>query len=406
MRLVPSALLLLAAACTQQVPPPDASVDAEAALNRPDLYAPGPLRCDAPAGQALAPSAGPLLHRAAWTPPPPMPPGPPDAPDYLRTPEPELRSTGDPRVDAYMQRVLREGGPAWRPYLLRAFAGVRANQAVIDAIPEKPRTLGGYVARYVTPERVARGQLLYRELSGRQLFESEQKAPLEVLLALWGAHSDYGEAPPPFDMVEALVNLGACGKGPDWGTFSIYHAVATVAEGRVSREVANAYADGRLGQARLFPDQYRDWARDGDGDGRVDIWTNRADILRNIQRRWLEDWDPAQPTIVEIEPVAYDPATPNDVRRVRGSVGWTGAHRRADGRAWSEDMERHFGWQPIQPEGRNGPTFVAGSNLRTLGLHSPYLGYHWSEPDADYALALAILAERIAGRPGPTRPLR
>jgi membrane-bound lytic murein transglycosylase B len=398
--LLPPLLLLLSACAAQEAPP------ADAAPARTELYTPGPIRCDAPAAEATPQPGQARLYKAMWTPPPPMPPGPPDAPDYLRTPEPELRSTGDPRVDAYIQRVLREGWGGWRPYLVRALAGVRANQAVLDAIPDKPSTAGDYVSLYVTPERVARGQQLYRELSGMPLFEGEQKAPLEVLLALWGAHSGYGAQPPRFDVIEALVNLGACGKGPDWGSFSIYHAVAALAEGRVERSAARAYADGRLGQARLFPEQYRDWGRDGDGDGRIDIWGNRADILANIQRRWLQDWDASQPLIVEIEPVAYNPAIPNEVRRVRASLGWMAAHRRADGKPWPEDMERFFGWQPIQPSGPQGPTFLASSNLRLLGLQSPFLGYYWNQPDQEFAIAIAILAERIAGRPGPKRPLR
>jgi membrane-bound lytic murein transglycosylase B len=335
-----------------------------------------------------------------------MPPGPPDSPQFLTTPEPLLRGTGDPKVDAYMQRVLRDGGAGWRPYLVRAFAGVRANQAVIDDFPRRPGGTGAYLDRYLTAERIARGQQLYRELSGRKLFEGEQKVPLEVLLAVWGAHSDYGASPPPFDAIEALVNLGACGKGPGWTTFAVYEAVTILASNEVERSKLRAYGDGRLGESRLFPDQYLRWADDGDGDGRRDVWTSRADILRNIQRKGLLDWEASLTLIAEIEPVPYDPAVPNDVRRVRGSIGWAGAHRRVDGKPWPASAEDSYGWQPLQPAGRQGPNYLVSRNFRMLGFQSPYLDYYWSQPDEDYALAIAFLAERIAGRPGPSRPIR
>ena len=401
MRFLSLPLLFLGASCAQHAAAP---ADRAPAAAKVDRYAPGPLRCDAPA--AAAASERPLLRYAAYTPPPPMPPGRPDAPQFLTTPEPELRGTGDPKADAYMRRLLADGGPGWRPYLVRAFVGVRANQAVLDDFPRKPADTAAYLYRYLTPERIARGQQLYRELRGKTLFEGELKAPLEILLALWGAHSDYGASPPPFDAIEALVNLGACGKGPGWTTFSVYHAVTILASGEVGRAKLRAYADGRLGEARLFPDQYLRWAEDGDGDGRRDIWASRADILRNIHRKGLVDWDPALPVIAEIEPVPYDPKVPNDVRRVRAAIGWEGAHRRVNGKPWPVSAEGAYGWQPLQPLGRQGPTYLVSRNFRTLGFQSPYLGYHWSQPDEDYALAIAFLAERIAGRSGPSRPLR
>src|SRR5215211_1085753 len=62
---------------------------------------------------------------AALTPPQPTPPGPPDAPRFLSGPDPVLTSTGDPRVDAFRERVLTEAGSRWTPYLLRLFRNVR-----------------------------------------------------------------------------------------------------------------------------------------------------------------------------------------------------------------------------------------------------------------------------------------
>jgi membrane-bound lytic murein transglycosylase B len=317
-----------------------------------------------------------------------------------------LEPTGDPRVDAWRARVFAEGGPGWRPYLLRAFAGVRANPAILQSVEEKPSDIPAYVERYVTAERIAAGQRLYRQLQGQKLFEGEQKVPLEVLLALWGAHSDYGANPPRFDVIEALANLGACGEGPHWGSFSIYQAVGMIAEGRVERSKAKAYADGRIGQNRLFTQQFLTWAEDGDNDGKVDIWTNRADILKNLQRNALTNWEPDIPTMVEIHPVTYDQGTPNDIRRLRASVGWEGAHRRIDRKPWPERAESMFGWRSVVRLGRDGPTYVVSRNLDPIGYQDPFRPYYYGEPERGFAIAVALLAERIAGRAGPSRPIR
>ena len=167
-----------------------------------------------------------------------MPPMPPDAPLYLAGPEPALEPTGDPRADAWRARVLAEGGPGWRPYLLRAFAGVRADPSVPAARETEPSSAGAYAARYLTPERIAEGRRLYAELRGRDLFDGEQKVPTEVLLALWGMMSDYGRDPPRFDMIQALMMRGAHGLEGHPSRFDIYHAVRILAEGRVPRASA------------------------------------------------------------------------------------------------------------------------------------------------------------------------
>jgi hypothetical protein len=104
---------------------------------------------DTAAAQQLQ-AQGPAAHMflAALTPPPPVPPPPPDAPGFLTGPDPVLLSTGDRRVDAFRARIFEEAGSAWRPYLLRLFAGIRANHEIIAANQRGgvPRTTAGGAA--------------------------------------------------------------------------------------------------------------------------------------------------------------------------------------------------------------------------------------------------------------------
>jgi membrane-bound lytic murein transglycosylase B len=399
MRCLAIVTLLAASACTHSLAP------FETAQPVPPVSVGKTVDC---AASALSSFQRPVqfASAAAWTPPPPMPPGPPNAPAYLAGPDPVLVSTGDPRIDAWRSRVFAEGGPGWRPYLLRAFAGVRANPAILASLEERPADIPAYVRRYVTPTRIATGQRLYRELQGQKLFEGEQKVPLEILLALWGVHSDYGANPPRFDMIEALANAGACGKGPHWGSFSIYQAAAMIAEGKVERSKAKAYANGRIGQNRLFTEQYLNWAEDGDGDGKVDIWTNRADILKNLQRHSLMNWESTGSPLVEIQAVTYNANAPNEIRRLRAAVGWEGAHKRIDGRPWPSAGESVFGWNSAMRLGSDGPTYLVSRDVLAIGYQDPFREAYYGEPAQGFGIAVALLAEQIAGRPGPSRPIR
>lgn len=338
------------------------------------------------------------------TPPPPVPPAPPEATAYIAGPEPVLQPTGDPVLDVYRERLFEEGGPSWRPFLLRALAGVRANPAILAASGAEPKTAVEYVERYVTPSRIAEGRRLYEALRGKTLFPEPQKVPLEVLLAMWGAYSDYGAKPPPFDMIEAIANLEAHGKGPGWGYFEIFHAIRFLAESQIPRAKARAYADGRIGQVRWLPEKYLRFRADGDGDGIADIWTNRADILLNLQRS-IPGWEVRAPLMVEV--IAPDYQGLDARERQEAATAWARPEflRRADGRAWPVDRAAYQG-RLLSPAGEAGPTYLVTVNFDYMNYQNPFLPRYGSiEEREGFALAIALLADAIAGRPGPTRPI-
>lgn len=343
------------------------------------------------------------------SPPVPLPPPPPESTAFLPTPEPVLTGTGDPRLDAYLKQILLEGGPRWRPFLLRAFAPVRARPQILHAhqVLDPPAVPADYVRRYLTPARIAEGRRLYAELRGKRLLAGEQRVPLEVLLALWGTMSDYGREPPPFDLVEVLAHLGACGRLPHQGRFSIYEAVQILAQGAVPREKAKAYADGRIGQVRWLTDQYLSWAADGDGDGKADVWTNRADILANFN---LRGWEGDAPILVEVKRPAFDRSDPAQ-RRMAEALARGGRNigvillQRADGRPWPEQA-RSWGGSYAEPFGPAGPAYFLTRNHTPVNSANPFRPRYWNdENDPGFGIAVGLLAEAIAGRPIPTRPL-
>ena len=341
------------------------------------------------------------------TPPPPVPPPPPDSAAYISGPEPVLESTGDPLVDRWRARVFEEGGPAWRPYLLRAFAGVGANPAILSAAPAEPESAEAYVERYLTPARVAEGRRLYAELAGKPLFQGEQKVPTEVLLALWGVMSDYGRSPPPFDMIQALAMRGAYNPQAYPEKFDIYYTLRILAEGRAPRSLAKAYADGRIGQVRYIPENYLEWGEDGDGDGQVNVWTDREDILRNLQRL-LTAWQPGIPLIVEVDRPNWDRSDPRQARIAdgieRGGQVLATYYRRADGRPWPAGT--NWGGELIEPFGPEGPAFLTTYNYTPINFASPFRERYGPLDNHNFALTVGLLAEAIAGRPGTVRPIR
>ena len=344
---------------------------------------------------------------AQATPPPPMPPMPPENRALLATPEPVLTTTGDARVDAYRQRLLTDySSTAWRPYLIRLLAGVRADPAIVErfdrlAAIREPRD---YVRYYVTPDRIRRGRQLYRQL---KTTAKPNDMPLELRLALWGMLADYGARPPRYDAIQALLVLGAYERGIAASDFQLHHAAGLVLSGKVPRARLRAYETGRIGQAQLLPDRFGDWTRDGNGDGRVDLWTNRADILASIG---AGDWSQYTgiPVYVAVRPARFDTADPAQARMARVldqpvNVP-TGILRRWDGRPW-KDSERSWSGTYVELYGDKGPAFLMLFPAWPVNSRNPARPRYFDETsDMGFALAAGILADAIAGRPTP--PLR
>jgi membrane-bound lytic murein transglycosylase B len=350
--------------------------------------------------------AGTLAATSQATPPPPMPPMPPENRAFLATPEPVLESTGDPKVDAYRQRLLSDytSGP-WRPYLVRLLAGVRADSRIVErfdrlAAVREPKD---YVRHYVTPERIRRGRQLYRQLK-RATPSNPDRMPLELRVALWGMLSDYGARRPQYDALQALLVLGAYGKGGAEYEFQLHHAATQILSGAVPQSRLKAYETGKLGQTHTPAARFPDWARDGNGDGRIDIWNDRADILATIAGNSWEGYA-GIPVAVAVKVPTFDPKDPRESRMLQ-ALGASpnvppGILQRWDGRAWTPE-ERGHGSTFVPAFVKGGPAYVMLRPAWPVNSHDPILPmYAGSDHNMGFALAASLLADAIAGRPLP-----
>ena len=344
------------------------------------------------------------VNPASATPPPPMPPMPPENRLLLGTPEPRLVSTGDSKVDAYRDRLLTDPmNAAWRPYLIRLFAGVRTDPAIVRefdrlAAIDSPAE---YVRHYVTSERIRRGRQLFRQGVGKA---KPGEMPTELRLALWGMLSDYGARQPRYDALQALLVLGAYDRGGAGHEFQLHHAAIKLLSGDVPRSRLKAFATGKLGQTHTPAARFPDWARDGNEDGRIDIWRSQADVLATIAGSSWEGYA-SIPVSVAVKLPNFDP---NDLREARMLAALNASPnvppailRRWDGRAWEPD-EIGQGGTYVKPWVRGGPAFIMLRPAWPVNSRNPVLPmYAGSDVDMGFALAASLLADAIAGRPLP-----
>ena len=335
------------------------------------------------------------------TPPPPTPPVPPDASWLLAEPEPAVVSTGDPVVDAYRDRLFAE--PGWGAIFRRLLATTKADPAIVAGHDRMAAvdTPADYVAHYVTPQRIAAGRSLYRQLGrGAANPSAPDGAPLELTLALWGALADYGTRKPEYDLLQAMLVLGAHGRLKLDTAFPIYDAAVLLVERKVTRAKLRGWDSGRMGDAQYSPDFYSRLGQDGDGDGFADIWDNRADILANLRIPVREE---PRMLVIAVKPETFDRNDPGERRIVQAmeSNRMTVTYfDRYDGQKWPAEAIRWYG-RYTEPFGRKGPAFLLMGAADPIAFRDPYRPYYEGNVERGFVLAVGLLAEAIAGRPIP-----
>jgi membrane-bound lytic murein transglycosylase B len=197
--------------------------------------------------------------------------------------------------------------------------------------------------------------------------------------------------------------LGAYNLGPAYTYYDFYKLAGLIITGKVERSKAKAFEDGRIGQVQLLPDEWDIWARDGDGDGKVDIWSNRSDIFASLGPI---QWERGLPIMVEVERRPFEPTSAAEVRFLRGlKRGNVSVYmfRRPGGGAWPAEA-RTWSGRYVEPFGPSGPAFILTRNFTPVNYRNPAKPRYWPEnEDPGFGVAVGLLADAIAGRPAPSR---
>jgi len=158
-------------------------------------------------------------------------------------------------------------------------------------------------------------------------------------------------------------------------------------QGVERRRLRGSWA-GAMGMPQFLPSAYLKFAVSLDG-GSPNIWTSRPDALASIGNFLKQSgWDPSLPWGVEARaPAGYDYAEFDlDFAQFRAQ-GLVGAH--------GEDLPARGAASLYLPAGAAGPLFLITQNFEVIR--------QYNTSDA-YALAVGLLADRIAGGEAPVAP--
>lgn len=257
--------------------------------------------------------------------------------------------------------------------------------------PELSRPIGDYMTASVSDARIQKAQGLMTQLSA-PLADVTQKTgvPPEILLAIWGVESNFGQNQGGYDVVRSLATLAADGRRRSWAEAQLIAALRIIVSGEAPRERLKGSWAGAMGQTQFTPEDYLAWAVDEDGDGKRDIWGSSADALGstgNFMARKAA-WRKGEGWAREVTlPPDFDYSLAEAPFQPRAN--WTALGVRPTVGDWNA-VEANGGMGLILPAGWQGPAFLILPN------HMAIRAYNNS---TSYALAVGLLADRIAGRP-------
>jgi len=278
-----------------------------------------------------------------------------------------------------------------------AFADVHYLPRVVEldrAQPEFLRTVWGYLDSAVSPQRVARGQekLLQFRVEA-DAAAARYGVPPNIVVAIWGAESNYGGNFGNIPTIDALATLAFEGRREEWARGQLLAALKILQNGDIDRAQMIGSWAGAMGQTQFLPSVFLAHAVDADGDGRRDIWGSMADVMASTANFLAHSgWQADQPWGVEVQlPPGFDVGRADAALRQPTAQWLAEGLRSMDGASLPELTDATL----VLPAGAGGPAFLVGPNFRAI------LRYNNS---TSYALSVGLLAQRLAGGPGVQAP--
>lgn len=239
-------------------------------------------------------------------------------PDDLR---PVRNPAYDDWVAAFRDRAAARG--IAQPTLSVAFRDAGFLPGVITRDrnqTETSRSLEDYLSIAVSDERVAKGRAAFDRHRGLLLdLQARYGVEAEVITAIWGLESFYGERRGDVPVISATSTLAFDGRRGAFFEQQLTAALRILQNGDIPAARMTGSWAGAMGHTQFIPTSYLEFAVDHTGDGRRDIWSeDPSDALASaaayLQRngwsrglRWGGEVGSGAPSGTVIQPQAGGP---------------------------------------------------------------------------------------------------
>lgn len=292
-------------------------------------------------------------------------------------------------IDGFHTRAVNAGLSARTLDL--AFSGVAYNDHVISRDrrqTEFTKSVWEYLDIAASDQRIENGRAAYaRHAATLDRIEAHYGVDKDVVTAIWGLESAYGERRGDIGVIEALATLAFDGRRGRFFEQQLIEALRILERGDTTPAQMTGSWAGAMGHTQFIPTSYQAYAVDFTGDGKRDIWAeDPTDALASTAAYLAQfGWIKGMPWGVEVTlPEGFDYGQVGSKTRRMPSDWARAGVLGMDGRP----VPDHGAAYVLLPAGARGAAFLAFKNFDVIKRYN----------NSDlYALGVGHLSDRITG---------
>ncbi|MGY0797477.1 lytic murein transglycosylase B [Lysobacter sp. A286] len=201
-------------------------------------------------------------------------------------------------------------------YIKTVLDQAEIRDSIITAMtrPAEAKPWSGYRPIFITQGRIDQGRaFLAKHRDALEKVEAEYGVPPEIIVAILGVETSYGGNTGSYPVIDALYTLAFAyprtnlpGKIERENTREAFFRDELAQLFALGKEAGfdvttrkGSYA-GAMGWGQFMPSSYRDYAVDGNGDGKIDLFTDLDDVFASVANYFVEKggWQRGEPVTV------------------------------------------------------------------------------------------------------------
>lgn len=275
--------------------------------------------------------------------------------------------------------------------LTRAFRDVHFNEEVIERDrnqSEFTKSIWEYLDSAASDKRIKNGKSALRQ--HRRLLNQIERSygvDKEIVTAVWGLESAYGEYRGDHNVIEALATLAYDGRRGKFFEGQLIEALKILQTGDTTAAKLKGSWAGAMGHTQFIPSSYQAFAVDFTGDGRRDIWSdNPADALASTAAYLKKHgWVTGQPWGVEVTlPRGFNYGLASrEIKKSPAEWARLGVRSVNGGK-----VPNHGSASILLPAGHRGAAFMVFKNFQVISRYNL---------STSYVIGVGHLADRLEG---------
>jgi membrane-bound lytic murein transglycosylase B len=188
----------------------------------------------------------------------------------------------------YAHRASQRG--ISKSFVLKILKDVQRDQKVVErdsnqVTLDKDRSYHQFMRKWQREdnERAVQGlKLLKEHATLLQKIEDEYQVEKEIIVSLWGVETFYGTITGDYNVVRSLATLSHDGRRRKFYETQLNATLRLIKNKHTTaKDFVGSWA-GATGQCQFMPSNIPAYGQDYNKDGKIDIWSTKADVFASI----------------------------------------------------------------------------------------------------------------------------